>query len=184
VYDSEIIFMLLENYNPSWPEDFRKIKETILANISISNLKIEHIGSTSVENLASKPIIDIDIVYEEGSNFKIIKAGLENLGYYHNGNQGVTGREVFKRTKQTIDHFLLDTIPHHLYVCHITNDEYNRHVIFRNFLRSNEKARMEYERLKRAIAVEAMQERKKYAQLKEEKAKTFIEKIILGDVKK
>ena len=61
--------------------------------------RIEHVGSTSVPNLDAKDIIDMDILYEHESEFEKIKAGLLKIGYYHNGNQGIEQREVFKRNR-------------------------------------------------------------------------------------
>ena len=49
-----------------------------------------------------------------------IKGQLENIGYKHVGDQGIKGREVFKRDKQITGFEILDRIPHHLYVCLIT----------------------------------------------------------------
>ena len=65
--------------------------------------------------LASKPIIDIDLVYFDWNDFEKIKAHLESIDYYHNGNQGIVDREVFKRINN--NHPIVDTIAHHSYVC-------------------------------------------------------------------
>tara|TARA_R110002126_G_C10464295_1_gene500576 strand:- start:519 stop:839 length:321 start_codon:yes stop_codon:yes gene_type:complete len=71
---------------------------------------------TSTPNLDSKPIIDVDIIYENESEFEKIKSGLIKIGYYHNGNQGIEKREVFKRNGKSF-YGILNMITHHLYVC-------------------------------------------------------------------
>lgn len=76
--------MLIDKYTPTWIEDFEKLKLEIGNVLYELNFKIEHIGSTSVPNLDSKPIIDIDIIYFEESDFGKIKLRLERIGYYHN----------------------------------------------------------------------------------------------------
>ncbi|WP_072008705.1 GrpB family protein [Hymenobacter sp. IS2118] len=89
--------MVLKKYTSDWIGNFTNIKceiETVLSGI---HCLIEHVGSTSVPQLDSKPVIDIDVIYYDPSDFEIIKSQLEGLGYYHNGNQGIQGRDVFKR---------------------------------------------------------------------------------------
>lgn len=170
--------MLIQEYQESWEHDFQQLKEMFEENIPIDDLTIEHVGSTSIPGLAAKPIIDIDIVYEKPASFHDIKRGLEALDYYHNGDQGIIGREVFKRNKKYQNHVLLDAITHHLYVCHINSEELRKHLIFRDHLRENPKAREAYESLKYEIAEIANQDRKAYAKLKEVKARTFVESVI------
>lgn len=170
--------MLILEYQESWVNDFNSLKKVFEENISVNDIKIEHIGSTSIKDLAAKPIIDIDIVYEESDSFKEIKKNLISLGYYHNGNQGIIGREVFKRNRTENNHIKLDSIPHHLYVCQINSDELLRHLCFRDYLRENPKERVEYEKLKYKIAEMTNQDKKKYAKLKETMAQEFVESII------
>ncbi len=170
--------MLIVEYQESWEKDFNSLKKVFEENISVSNIRIEHIGSTSIKGLAAKPIIDIDIVYENSESFKVIKDDLLALGYYHNGNQGIIGREVFKRSKKEDKHITLDTIQHHLYLCQISSDELRRHLFFRNYLRENPKERKEYEKLKYKIAEITNEDRKEYAKLKEVMAREFVESII------
>ena len=48
-------------HDEKWKQEFIEIKnelEAALGNLAVS---IEHVGSTSVEGLAAKPIIDIDV---------------------------------------------------------------------------------------------------------------------------
>lgn len=108
--------MLNEKYTSQWCEDFESLKFEIERGLTGLNPHIEHVGSTSVPHLDSKPIIDLDIIYESESEFKLLKARLTSIGYRHNGDQGIENREVFKRDKKD-GHPVLDSIPHHLYVC-------------------------------------------------------------------
>ena len=170
--------MLIQKYRDSWVDDFNKLKNLFTKNISSPDIRIEHIGSTAVKGLGAKPIIDIDIIFNGLDTFEIIKEDLEKLGYTHHGNQGIEGREVFKRKGNEPGHEIMDTIRHHLYVSHKDSKEWKKHLVFRDFLRNNKKERLKYEDLKYEIAEEANQDRKAYAKLKEVKARKFIESII------
>jgi GrpB-like predicted nucleotidyltransferase (UPF0157 family) len=170
--------MLIQEYQEKWLEDFKAIKSVINDALMNLNISIEHVGSTAVPKLAAKPIIDIDIVYENDVPFEAVKRGLEKVGYYHNGNQGIINREVFKREIWGNKHQILDTITHHLYVCPVDSEEFRRHILFRNHLIDNESARIEYQQLKYEIAAAANQDKKQYAALKEVKARTFINDIL------
>jgi len=170
--------MLIQEYQERWASDFREIKKVIQDALLTMDVSIVHIGSTSVPQLAAKPIIDIDVIYGPHVNFAEVKKELEKIGYYHNGNQGIQEREVFKRQKSIKKHKILDFINHHLYVGPIHSEELNEHLLFRNFLIENETARQQYQTIKIQITEEAKQDQKKYAQLKEIKASSFINAII------
>lgn len=169
--------MLIEKYTPNWIQNFADLNREIDKGLNGLEYRIEHIGSTSVPNLDSKPIIDIDIVYENESEFEKIKSGLINLGYDHNGNQGIEKREVFKRNGKSING-ILDTITHHLYVCLKNSKALERHILSRNFLRKNDWARLEYQEMKYRLAEKADQDKKLYAELKELNVNEFIDSII------
>lgn len=169
--------MLIHEYTSKWATDFQHIKTILLDALANISVTIEHVGSTAVPGLAAKPMIDIDIVFNNENDFDKIKNVLEQIGYYHNGNQGITDREVFKRSPSEHNE-VLDAIAHHLYVCPIYSKELKRHLLFRNYLRLHAADRNEYQQLKQQLAEEANEDRKRYAHLKEEKAKAFIEGIL------
>jgi len=170
--------MLIQKYNEGWIDNFESIKKELHYALSELYVSIEHIGSTSVPGLAAKPVIDIDVVYGSEIAFDKIILRLEKIGYYHTGDQGIPGREVFKRSNATPYHTVLDFIAHHLYVCQADSKELQKHLLFRDYLIANADARIQYEQLKYDLADEVKQDRKKYAALKEEKAKEFIQDII------
>jgi GrpB-like predicted nucleotidyltransferase (UPF0157 family) len=169
--------MLIQEYQKSWIEDFNAIRNVIEKALLHLSVSIEHVGSTAVAKLAAKPIIDIDVVLRKHEEAEEVKTRLENIGYWHAGNQGIAGREVFKRNKTTDWHAVLDSIVHHLYVCPADSKELQKHILFRDYLIANEAARIQYQNLKYEIAATANQDRKKYAQLKEERARSFIDEI-------
>jgi GrpB-like predicted nucleotidyltransferase (UPF0157 family) len=169
--------MLIEKYTPDWVIQFNDIKSQLETALSGLECSIEHVGSTSVPNLDAKPIIDIDIVYQTKSDFEKIKLGLEKIGYYHNGNQGLEGRDVFKRAGQ-LSNEVLDKIKHHLYVCPTDSKALERHLLSRNYLRKNEEARIKYQQMKYELAEQSNQDRKKYQELKELLVNDFIDSII------
>jgi len=170
--------LLIQEHDPKWKQDFKQIKNIIQNVLEGIQIQIEHVGSTSIPDLSAKPIIDIDIIYLDLNAFSKIKAQLSKIGYYHNGDQGVSQREVFIRKDDVNIHPILDKIRHHLYACPSDSVELNRHILFRDFLIKNDWAKIEYESLKFKIAKETDQDHKLYAELKEEKATEFISKII------
>lgn len=170
--------MLIQPYNKKWVEYFNQIKGFLSTALFDLDVSIEHIGSTSVPNLAAKAIIDIDIVYAADVDLSIIKNKLKKIGYFHIGNLGIIDRDVFKRDVSVNSHIILDSIIHHLYACPVHSEELKRHLLFRNYLLNNEWARKKYQEIKFDIAKEANQDKTKYAELKEEKAKTFVLSII------
>lgn len=128
-------------YDPAWPEQFETIRNGLAAALGDTAVSIEHVGSTSVPGLTAKPVIDIDIVIRPGA-FNDVRIRLEAAGYQHAGDQGITGREVFKCSD------LRNMMKHHLYVCSYDAEELWRHLTFRNALRSRPELAEKYARIK------------------------------------
>ncbi len=169
--------MLIKKYTADWINYFMELKREIEKGLFGIEFHIEHVGSTSIPGLDAKEIIDLDIIYESEREFNLIKDGLIEIGYYHNGNQGIDQREVFKRTGE-LTNTVLDTIKHHLYVCSRGSEALERHLLFRDFLRANEGARLEYQTMKYELAENANQDKNLYAELKELTINDFIDSII------
>jgi GrpB-like predicted nucleotidyltransferase (UPF0157 family) len=169
--------MLLKKYTSDWNENFIDIKNVIDEALTGLEYSIEHVGSTAVADLDAKNIIDIDISHENEAEFDKIKARLLELGYHHNGNQGIEQLEVFKRLRTTFKP-VLDKISHHLYVCPVGSHALERHLLSRDFLRKNEWARIEYQEMKYELAEMAGQDKKRYAELKELNVNHFIDAIV------
>lgn len=168
--------MVVVDYDPAWPADFEAIRTRLAQSLS-GALRIEHVGSTSVPGLCAKPIIDIDIEIASPLDLPGAKAELEALGYLHAGDQGIPGREAFKRL--SCGDPVLDRIPHHLYVCASASPEYRRHILFRDYLRRHEDARLEYAGIKRAIlAAHGQDSRAAYVEAKEAEYSWFFRKVL------
>ena len=133
-------------YDKAWKTDFEAIKQEIEAAIGDLILGVEHVGSTSVEGMSAKPCIDIDVIIKDESVFDLIVAGLQKIGYIHEGNLGIEGREAFRYTDKP------HLQNHHLYVCPMGSRELHRHITFRNFLRNHPKAVKKYSAVKETAA--------------------------------
>ena len=133
-------------YDPNWRSDFEAIRAEIEGAVGDLILGIEHVGSTSVEGMAAKPCIDIDVVIPDYSVFDAVVDRLNAIGYIHEGDLGIRDREAFKYA----DKPHLQT--HHLYVCPQTSAELHRHITFRDFLRSHPDAVHQYSAVKQQAA--------------------------------
>ena len=138
--------MVIVKYNKDWPEDFLKIKNELLKVLTMP-CQVQHVGSTSIPGMKAKPIIDIDVGLENWGNFEEVKKALAEIGYEHEGDKGIPGREAFCRDEK-VPNEILDNIDHHLYVCSVDNTEFNRHILFRDYLRSHVETRDRYNQIK------------------------------------
>lgn len=133
-------------YNNAWATEFEKIKKEIQNAVCDLIIGIEHVGSTSVPGLSAKPIIDIDVIIEDYSVFDPVLKKLEAIGYIHEGDLGIKGREAFKYENKAY------LQRHHLYVCPKNSSELYRHITFRDFLKNNPAAAKEYGAVKQKAA--------------------------------
>ena len=133
-------------YDPQWPADFQAICQELTPALGDLVLVIEHVGSTAVPGLASKPIIDIDIVIRDAAALPDIIARLARIGYLHEGNLGVPDREAFCYEGK------LHLREHHIYVCPQNTAELHRHLTFRDYLRNHPEAAAQYGRIKQEAA--------------------------------
>ena len=88
--------IIVEPYNPSWPDEFKKIHAYLWPHISDMAIDLIHAGSTSVPGLAAKPIIDFNIIIESYDVFPQLTRRLRKIGYEHEGDGGIPMRERFK----------------------------------------------------------------------------------------
>lgn len=129
-------------YCTRWQQDFACIRQELQEALGADAVAIEHVGSTAVENLAAKPIIDLDVVIRDDSAFAAVREKLAWVGYRHEGDLGIKGREAFDYTGK--EHLQ----KHHLYVCPADSPELRRHLAFRDYLRAHPEAVREYSRIK------------------------------------
>jgi len=134
-------------YDDRWPQYFLEIRDFLAGHIRSAYLSIEHVGSTSVKGLYAKPILDIDIIIQDGEETNKILDELSAIGYIHVGDLGIIGREAFRKTGETLNYF-----PHNLYVIHESNIAWHNHKYLRDHLRQNDLSRAAYGNLKKSLA--------------------------------
>jgi GrpB-like predicted nucleotidyltransferase (UPF0157 family) len=155
----------LSAYDPLWPEEFRAEAERILRVCDDLEVRIEHVGSTSVPGLSAKPVIDIAVGVPPRVDRRPYIQALKELGYEHLGAYGLPGRDYFRRgTPQSL----------HVHMWSWSSEQWREHILFRDYLRANDDARMEYEILKRQLAIAHADDRRRYTS---EKA-PFIQAIL------
>jgi GrpB-like predicted nucleotidyltransferase (UPF0157 family) len=149
--------VIVIDYDPIWRETFERLRQDLEAALGDLPLTIEHIGSTAVPNLPSKPIVDIDIVVREESMPEAIRR-LNAIGCVHQGDLGITGREAFTS--------IPGRSPHHLYLCRPNTPALRQHIVFRDFLRASPDAARAYGLAKQAAAILFRDDRSAYNEAK------------------
>lgn len=122
----------LSAYDPAWPRGFAAIRAHLRTGIDAA-VDIEHVGSTAIPGMIAKPIIDIDILVHP-ERMPAMIAAIARLGYRHQGDLGIAGREAFAVEPGGA----AAALPaHHLYACVIGGAELEKHLLFRDYLRAH-----------------------------------------------
>lgn len=132
------------DYDPSWPSSFAQIKEFVWPAVQRVALAVEHVGSTAVEGLAAKPIIDVDVVVAGPRRVAEAISALTSVGYVHLGDLGIVGREAFASPMPLPENFL--------YVVVRGSDPHMDHVELRDYLRTHPAQARRYAEEKRRLA--------------------------------
>lgn len=149
--------IVIVDYDPRWPAQFRKHAEVLARLLGGRALAIEHVGSTSVPELAAKPIIDIDVVVEDSADEASYLPELVKAGYILRVREPDWHEHRMFRTPE------LDV---HIHVFSRGCIEFKRHIAFRDHLRKCEQDRLLYESVKRTLAREDWSDMNAYARAK------------------
>lgn len=155
-------------YRPEWQkifEDEKRILQTALGDVPA---QIEHIGSTAVAGLAAKPIIDLMVGLEDFSIADNVVPKIEALGYeYIRKYEAVMPfRRFFKKERSGIR-------THNIHMVGIGGEFWERHILFRDYLRQNPDVAGQYASLKKELAGREWEDVNEYADAKTE----FIKEI-------
>ncbi|MBI4480911.1 MAG: GrpB family protein [Acidobacteria bacterium] len=155
--DIEKLEITIVDYDPAWPEKFRQHASTISIALGNAALRIEHIGSTSVSRLAAKPIIDILVVVQDSSDEDQYLPQLHAAGY-----------QLRVREPDWHEHRMFRTAERdvHIHVFSVGSSEIERHLTFRDRLRTNADDRLFYEQTKRKLAAQSWPAMDAYARAK------------------
>jgi GrpB-like predicted nucleotidyltransferase (UPF0157 family) len=88
--------LVITEYDPQWPVLFEELRVKFSELLGDMASAIEHVGSTSVPGLAAKPIIDLDVLLASAACLPETIRRLATLGYEHQGDLGIAGREAFQ----------------------------------------------------------------------------------------
>lgn len=155
----------LENNYKIWKKMFSIEKEKLTKIFTEDNFEIEHVGSTAVENLSAKPIVDIAIGVSSFDNFKKY---LNKLSKLYTIKENYDNDEILLiKEKGNETFFLIHVIPFNCV-------RYKNMIVFRNILRSNFNILKKYEILKINLANKYSNNRQMYTKSKND----FINEIL------
>jgi GrpB-like predicted nucleotidyltransferase (UPF0157 family) len=155
-------------YRPEWRQMFEDEKRVLQMVLGDVPARIEHIGSTAVAGLAAKPIIDMMVGLEDFSIADEVVPKIEALAYeYIQKYEAVMPfRRFFIKERE-------GTRTHQIHMVGIGSEFWERHILFRDYLRGNPKVAEQYASLKKELAEREWSDVNEYADAKTE----FIRKI-------
>ena len=169
----------IEPYNPTWKQTFDTIQFELVKTLQSFNPTIEHIGSTSIEGLSAKPIIDIMIGIPDILNLDGTIQPLINQGYiyFEKFNSVMPKRRFYAKLKSIQPPFKTpsiytesDIIPNeindyklaHIHIFELNSLDFKRHIAFREFLKENPKIKEEYQNLKLELSTKKWKDGSEY----------------------
>ena len=156
----------LEPYQEQWAELYSREAERLRTITDGSFHEFEHIGSTAVEGMPAKPIIDILAIVADLREAELLISILEEHGYeYRPGD--VEGRVFLakgSRANRTV----------YLSITEKGSDFHRKKIAFRDYLREHPEAAEQYALLKERLAEKYPNDREKYTAEKTE----FIQNIL------
>lgn len=83
--------------DPAWAEGYRRERALLMPVFGPLLVELHHIGSTAVEGLWAKPILDLMPVVTSLEAVDRLDPELEALGYQCMGEFGIPGRRYFRK---------------------------------------------------------------------------------------
>ncbi len=162
--------IMIVEYDPKWPTIFEEERKHILEVAGQIIIQVEHIGSTAVPGLGSKPIVGMMAGVNSPINADECLPLLRLIGY----------NDVTPEPDNTDWYYCLgkhdseNTTYIHLHLIRFMSYDWERHLLFRDFLRVHLDVARQYFELKKSLAVKYGVDRVGYTNAKT----SFIESVV------
>lgn len=150
-------------YDPAWPALFEAERARLVSLFSGDRVQVEHVGSTAVPGLAAKPIVDVLLGVERLEQVEARIPALAASGYEYlpEHESLLPERRFFARPR-------VRPRAVHVHAVELASAFWERHLLFRDFLRANPGAAARYEKLKLRLAERFRDDREGYTRAKTE----------------
>ena len=159
----------IADYNPEWPKMYEHEVASVMKAFPINDCLVEHVGSTSIKDLKSKPVIDIMVgVPALPDDITPIADYLKPFGYEYmeRYNKLIPERRFFQKEQNGVR-------THQIHLTSFHSDFWEKLLFFRNQLRENPSLREGYEKVKLELAKRSWDSVNDYASAKDE----FVESV-------
>jgi len=155
--------IIIKEYSDEWPKLFDLERSQLIETLKDPSTLIEHIGSTAVEGLSAKPVIDIIIGLPDFRIANDYIKKISGLGYeYISRFEDVMPyRRFFIKESSGIR-------THHIHMVEAGSEFWFRHLAFRDYLSANENTRNEYQVLKKKLSEKEWKDGNEYNAAKTE----------------
>lgn len=82
-------------YDSNWPAEYEKICAIIAPVFGSLAVAFEHVGSTSIPDMAGKPTIDVLVIVKDAAEVDALNAKMARLGYLAMGEYVAPGGRLF-----------------------------------------------------------------------------------------
>jgi GrpB-like predicted nucleotidyltransferase (UPF0157 family) len=154
-----------------WHNLFESEKCVLHALLQDYILDIQHVGSTAIDGIKAKPIIDIAVLIPDENDFNTIVEILENNGYEYKGDAGSSGGELIVKCSAP------DVRTHHIHFVRQQDLQWKNYLYFRDVLNTNPALAIAYNELKEELEKKFMHNRQEYTRAKNE----FISRVLDKD---
>ncbi|QHE52681.1 GrpB family protein [Pontibacillus sp. HMF3514] len=167
--------VIVEPYNEDWVHKFNEEKNLLHHIFGEELVAIHHIGSTSVPRLSAKPIIDLMPVAKNIRNIDNYNEDMKDIGYEPMGEFGIKNRRYFRKGGEDRSH--------HIHVFQEGSPDVERHLAFRDYLRTHEDVAQQYGELKQKLAKQYPHDMEAYIDGKEQLVKDIEQEALSWYIK-
>lgn len=162
----------LVEYTTEWQKEFSRVKEQLLQATSLLPHQIEHVGSTAIQSMAAKPIVDMVVGIDsiESVDPQLFKE-LQSIGFLR---LRVERPIEIVLAKFTDDTYAMKT--HYIHLVEHGGNVWNNLIFFRDYLNANEEARQKYLAIKLEYLKTSSSGIQEYTEFKEAFVQEIFEK--------
>lgn len=153
----------LVDYDPYWNTLFEKIKKSICTATQLQECRIQHIGSTAISNIKSKPVIDILLGIDHLDQVETYDEYLKTIGFYRLKVQR-ENEYVYAKFKDT--HFEIKT--HFIHMVQFESELWKNLIFFRDYLNTHPDKKIEYQNIKQSFVDRQTEGIQEYTACKEQ----------------